>query len=110
MGYRHRNNREGFWAGQYNQVLPKPVASEEAWVGKQEFIDKLRKLEVDEGTNKLHFKGFSRCRICNKINGTSTFVAQGWEWPSGYRHYIEEHNVRPSLAFQEMVLLDHLGE
>jgi hypothetical protein len=26
-----------------------------------------------------------------------------WVWPSGYKHYIEDHEVQPSLAFQEFV-------
>lgn len=27
-----------------------------------------------------------------------------WEWPSGFEHYVREHNVRPSWAFQSFIL------
>lgn len=110
MGYKHRNKREGFWYSERNQMLPKPIESDEPWIGKEDFVSKLFELEVHPQTDKIQFKGFSTCRICGKINGTATNAAMGWEWPVGYRHYIEEHNVRPSLAFQEMVLGDYLGE
>jgi hypothetical protein len=26
-----------------------------------------------------------------------------WRWPEGFAHYVEEHNVRPSLAFQMLI-------
>lgn len=111
MGYKHRNKREGFWASETNPKLPVPVPLPEPWEGKEEFVEKLFELEVSNtDCRKIPYKGFSYCRICGKVNGTMTNEAMGWEWPTGYRHYIEEHNVRPSLAFQEMVLGDYLGE
>ncbi len=27
-----------------------------------------------------------------------------WEWPAGFRHYVEDHRVRPSAAFEEFIL------
>lgn len=109
MGYIHRNKREGFWCSETNDKLPKPVPYPESWEGKEDFIKELTELEANHAKEIL-FKGFSRCRLCSKINGTVTYTAQGWEWPQGYRHYIVDHNVRPSLAFQEMVMGDCLGE
>jgi hypothetical protein len=52
------------------------------------------------------YRGSSTCRICGIRNGYREFNIAGWQWPSGFRHYIEAHNVRPSLAFQEFIIGD----
>lgn len=97
-------NREGFWrpAGRGGlSFLPQAVEGD-PWEGQQDFLVSLK--EIESVANTVHFRGISRCRLCGKVNGSITYQANGWEWPEGYRHYIEVHNVRPSLAFQEMVL------
>ena len=103
-------NREGFWR-QYERRndkddyarYPWPMATDIAWLGKREFLIALRALE--QTAMKIRYKGHSSCRICGKSNGSVEHKANGWLWPEGYIHYVEEHNVRPSLAFQEMVLV-----
>lgn len=95
-------NREGFWYSKYEPLLPKPVANEKAWKGKREFVNGLKTMQSK--LNPQRFKGSSKCRICGCINGSTEFVYHGWRWPSGLLHYVEEHNVRPSLAFQELVV------
>lgn len=98
--------REGFWgnAGEINGILPLPVPYSivSPWRGRARFLAALEREERMAKT--LHAKGFSPCRICKHINGSIQFSSGGWVWPSGYRHYIEAHNVRPSLAFQEFIL------
>jgi hypothetical protein len=49
------------------------------------------------------YRGSSTCRLCGQSNGSREFHVAGWIWPVGYRHYIEMHQVRPSLAFEEFV-------
>jgi hypothetical protein len=97
------NMREGFWKQDKNDSkLPWPSGGQTPWRGRAKF---LQELAIKEGqAKKLRTKGFSLCRICKEANGSITFQLNGWIWPSGYRHYIEAHNVRPSLAFQEWVL------
>lgn len=94
--------REGFWYSKQEPLLPMPVQSDTAWEGKEAFLIALVELEL--GSNQQHYKGISACRICSRGNGDGEFEADGWVWPSGYSHYIQAHNVRPSLAFQEFVL------
>lgn len=94
--------KEGFWKNAGHPELPVPVSSETEMAGKQEFLDKLRKIERRAG--KRMFKGWSTCRICKKPNGTVTYLSRGWEWPEGFSHYVEEHNVAPSEAFVNMVM------
>ncbi len=95
------NRREGFWASEHEPNLPK-VSEGEPWAGIEEF---LHLLEITERSAKrITYRGWSYCRICNEANGSCEFYVDGWTWPSGYRHYIQDHNVRPSSAFQEFIL------
>lgn len=101
--------REGYWYNAHEgKLLPMPSDSTIEWEGKKEFLDALHKREQE--ADKAHYRGFSMCRICDVPNGSISFQSEGWEWPSGFSHYIEEHNVRPSLAFQEFILGRFLTE
>lgn len=94
-------NREGYWNTGKGSELPSPKPSNQEWAGKERF---LLALDVIQAKNQpIAYRGSSRCRICDQQNGSTEYQVNGWQWPSGYRHYIDEHNVRPTLAFQEMV-------
>lgn len=95
-------NREGFWASKYYPNLPIVVASDKPWKGQKKFLKHLIALEAR--LRPQRYKGWSTCRICKCSNGSEEYVYNGWRWPSGFAHYVLEHNVRPSLAFQEMVV------
>jgi len=101
-------HREGFWYSKYYKYLPKPVPREKPWKGKKEFLKALQM--IGELAKIKYYKGWSNCRICGCKNGSTECEFNGWVWPSGLKHYIEEHNVRPSLAFQEFVLGKYLDE
>lgn len=94
--------REGFWFSEDEPRLPIPIGADHPWTGLAWFVQCLQKLEVN--LQPVAYRGSSRCRLCGQRNGNEEFNSSGWKWPSGYRHYIEDHNVRPSLAFQEFVL------
>lgn len=107
--------REGFWeTSEPGSCLPTPIPREKPWKGQQEFLSALDNMEMQIGSGHaaqiaerpLHktYRGWSECRICGKKNGSGKYSFYGWEWPNGFRHYVEAHNVRPSLAFQEFVL------
>ena len=97
-----KNYRQiGFWFGhgKENNKFPTPRASTyRGWSeGKRQYLTRLAKVEEKASTSR--FKGSSTCRICGKRNGSSTFYYKGWCWPSGFSHYIEEHNIKPSEDF-----------
>jgi len=118
---------EGFWYSEYEKHLPMPKAFEGEW-GRDAFLRNLIELEdllmstyqavvdmyndgdygpykryQESGSGVVESRGFSVCRICECVNGGRTFVHDGFMWPDGFRHYIEEHNVKPSDDFIEMV-------
>ncbi len=102
----HLLRREGFWHSGKRSQLPKPVPREKPWVGKGQFVTALKRLEgyVRKTNPPQMCKGSSKCRCCGEKNGSFTYRHAGWAWPSGFLHYVEKHNVRPSLSFQEFVI------
>lgn len=96
--------REGFWFSKYEPWLPVPAPYKESWPGKKRFVSRLTKLE--EKNEPLTYRGSSTCRLCGCRNGSEEYTVKSWTWPAGLLHYITEHNVRPSLAFEEFVVGD----
>jgi hypothetical protein len=119
--------KEGFWKGFGEDAnLPMPVANKEPWAGQDQFLKELIQIEgnllelyqayVEAYNSGLFlsrtlrappqvqsYRGFSQCRICGKSNGSREFDYGGYVWPSGFRHYIEAHNVKPSDGFIKMI-------
>ena len=59
--------------------------------------------------------GVSSCRLCGKNNGMSTYIVPNdgitYVWPSGYMHYLKDHNVIASDGFRQFIEgLDDLSE
>jgi len=41
------------------------------------------------------YRGFTRCRICARLNGHKDFFKGPFRYPEGYVHYLEEHGFKP---------------
>lgn len=99
---------EGYWySAEYPHTtrFPTPVPFVLTKEDAEDFLLKLDKLEVflkKQGFVRS-FLGTSDCRICGCENGSKEFYWQGWVWPFGYRHYVEEHWVAPSEDFRALV-------
>lgn len=94
----HEPTLEGFWYSKHTPNFPVPTPAPWPYsVPKETFLKELR--DVERKTEKIYYRGWSNCRICDKRNGTFTHDMGEWRWPEGYIHYIEEHNVVPSLDF-----------
>jgi hypothetical protein len=100
---------EGYWYEGKGSKYPKPVGYRIHWVGQEKFLKHLAKLEamVEEKGRIHHYRGWSTCRICKCKNGSTEFEFKGWTWPVGFKHYVEEHNVKPSVDFQVFVEDNH---
>ena len=102
---------EGYWFNPNSPAVTKqypiPQAREQPAHDQEAFLTALKKLESK--ARQDFYKGFSTCRICGKMNGSSEFTASEWSWPQGYRHYIEAHNVRPSHEFHSFVFHRPVG-
>lgn len=95
-------SREGFWKTGRGSMLPTPLPLGKPWVGRRRFLQALENIQRRSVLH--HYKGWSNCRICGCRNGSGEYQNDGWRWPQGYQHYVEDHNVKPSLAFLEFIL------
>jgi hypothetical protein len=93
---------EGFWRRHETEDSPLPwPAPDPHWQCPPGFLQKLDALEAV--STHIDWMGSSTCRLCGKPNGHSDFKAGQWLWPQGYRHYIADHRVRPSPAFEAFI-------
>ena len=50
------------------------------------------------------YMGWSDCRICGCMNGTTDLTDGVFVWPDGLAHYVEAHSLKPDSVFIEHVL------
>jgi hypothetical protein len=92
----------GYWFG----------PAEEGWPNAQDFVDpdwnQAERVEVigwlDSGHLALAYRGYSRCRFCGCLNGTSLLSDGTYVWPDGLAHYLRDHGVRLPAAVVKHVL------
>lgn len=93
----------GMWKEVEGDGLPDPVPHDKPFKDQARFLIWLAHVERNLAKCKV-YKGSSTCRICGDWNGTKEYEYNGFRWPEGYSHYIEEHNVRPDKAFYDMIM------
>eukprot|EP00325_Prymnesiales_sp_UTEX-LB-985_P002625 CAMPEP_0174698488 /NCGR_PEP_ID=MMETSP1094-20130205/4078_1 /TAXON_ID=156173 /ORGANISM="Chrysochromulina brevifilum, Strain UTEX LB 985" /LENGTH=260 /DNA_ID=CAMNT_0015895677 /DNA_START=39 /DNA_END=821 /DNA_ORIENTATION=+ len=97
------------WAAALGFGLPFPTACT-SWTLDVPKADYLSALKLICGElHRKQYMGFSPCRLCdNKFNGGDEFhgVINGVEVtiPSGYFHYVAEHNVHPLRSELQLVM------
>jgi len=93
---------EGLWRSAQVEAseLPWPTPDLK-WTSSGAFVKRLDALEAS--APRVTYRGFSNCRLCGQRNGHEAFRLDVWEWPSGLRHYVAEHHVRPSVDFEQFV-------
>lgn len=93
----------GFWFSEEEPFLPFPKAQRKPDPGAALVLAHLAQVEgaILAGLLGTHenYRGWSSCRLCGGSNGSSTFIAGGWEWPSGLAHYVQAHHLRLPSAF-----------
>jgi hypothetical protein len=94
---------EGFWRTRIDEEseLPWP-AKVEHWPARAAFLASLSSIEAV--AERIAYRGYSKCRVCGCQNGFESLLLGQWEWPAGFRHYVEEHQVRPSGEFVTLIM------
>ena len=59
---------------------------------------------LDGGRVVAAYRGWSTCRICDKMNGNQDLGDGDIVWPSSFGHYARKHAVRPPAALVERAL------
>jgi len=90
---------EGFWrsSAHADENLPWPQP-DARWLQRAAFLEILDRAESE--AQRVSYRGFSHCRVCGCRNGSQSFRLDVWEWPSGFRHYVADHEVRPTPEFE----------
>jgi hypothetical protein len=59
---------------------------------------------LQRGKRVNQMRGFSRCRFCDRPNGSAELTDSVYCWPEGLSHYVSEHDVRLPEEFVAHVL------
>jgi len=80
-----------------------PIPYNGIWEDKDKFL--LHFDVVEKFCHAHAYKGSSHCRLCSiNCNGSYDYYTDVFVWPSGFRHYIVDHNVKPSDKFIRYIL------
>lgn len=106
----------GFWGHAPGSVMakldpkntyPMPEPRPGPWRGQRDFLAALTL--VEQKAEVTYYKGSSFCRCCaNRGNGSREYSKAQFVWPEGYRHYVEEHNVKPPQEFIDFIMEESL--
>ena len=94
--------RIGYWRKKEDskEDLPWPKEGRISGETKGKVVDFLLK-----GKQSQYWMGYSYCRLCGKMNGTTCWTRGQFTYPEGYVHYIRDHNIMPDLDLLTEVLL-----
>jgi hypothetical protein len=101
------NKIVGYWYSHYHKDLPHVEDHIDfQWDDEERarVVSALKEIESKNLGRNRRYKGFSRCRVCEKINGSTEREIGGYRIPYGYVHYIEEHGVKPEQEFINWIL------
>jgi hypothetical protein len=90
---RHRDRQD---------VLETARPPEPDWPNPQNFVDptwdvverSLVAQHLEGGDLYTRYRGLSRCRFCEKHNGSAEYTDGVYVWPEGLAHYVLAHDVR----------------
>jgi hypothetical protein len=71
-------------------------------LGRKLFLQSLDLVETE--AERIAYRGYSLCRLCGCMNGFEGLRLVEWEWPTGYRHYVVNHDMQPSSDFEVFIL------
>ena len=86
------------WSKQYNDL---PIENS-ATAGNATYVQRLKALQ--RHVVPTQYLGGSYCRICEQYNGSAEYEFVGFVWPSGYMHYLEDHNVACDPVFAAFLM------
>ena len=95
-------SHEGYWRSSHDEAsdLPWPEP-DSSWQGRPAFLQALDKVERE--AERIATRGISYCRLCGQTNGRDELQLAEWAWPAGFRHYVADHDIRPTQQFQQFV-------
>jgi len=77
-------------------IHPKQVIDPEFW---QKHNKEKISQYLKSGTVAIRYRGFSCCRLCEKMLGSCERTDGIWAWPDMLEHYVDEHDVILPIPF-----------
>jgi len=72
---------------------------------KEDQTDLIYRLQfLERYSPNIFYTDYSKCRICNSINGCNEYHYKNFIWPGGYIHYIKDHNVNIDERLKQFLL------
>lgn len=100
----------GYWRYTKDSTDTRPWPEENSWKDSEEnkllviqFLNQCNN-PTNKSVGQISYKGFSSCRICNKINGTLDIFDEKYCWPNGLVHYVKIHNVDLPKEFVDYII------
>lgn len=87
-----------------NQPYLEPKEGHDEWAEKEEFVLKLKNVELDLLDKSNNYKTQKDCLLCGaKKISTKYFFLNGYIWQDSLSHYILKHNIKPVGEFIEKI-------
>jgi len=102
-----KNKKYGLSIGYWRQK--RDSKEDLPWPEEGNLTQEVKKLVANylmSGQEAAAWMGYSRCRICGKLNGTVCMTDGEFTYPEGYAHYILDHNIQPDERLLKKVLLN----
>ena len=81
-----------------------PLENKTEWKDKENFIVKLKNVELDLIDKSVNYKKSKKCMLCDEKDIiTKYFYLNGYIWQDGLFHYINKHNIKPVDEFIEKI-------
>jgi len=101
-----RDDRKNLIKDSQGLSFPYPVKNKTKWDLAEIFVENLKNIQEDLNKKK-HYKIYNKKIDClfgdKKKITTKLFYLNGVYWEDSLTHYIEEHNVKPSLEFIDFI-------
>jgi hypothetical protein len=103
-----KNNYIGYWRTKRDSLsnFPFPDENSSDVVYDEEYIKTVKDV-LDKNSEIIQYRGYSNCRICNKLNGSSEYCInyknETFCIPQGYFHYLTEHCVKMDDTLMEII-------
>jgi hypothetical protein len=101
-----RNNKNDLTIDSKGELFPYPKAQKNLWANQPEFLERLDTLNkyLDFKKKYTLYETPKDCLICGQKNVTTRrYKFKNIMWEDGLTHYIDYHNIEPTLQFKQFI-------
>ena len=92
----YRKKKVGFWPeGKASRLRAIAKVTDPNWKKENPQAFAAIILYLGDPDSKKRYKGYAKCAVCGKPNGTMDYHKGKWVFPEGYLHYVRDHHVVP---------------